>query len=74
MRIEGKPGEEKRIWPIVQLSDWGPRVPVEQVESVLEHGSRQPATGIMAFHWNGLSKEWDKVEALKRAYTSFRPA
>ena len=59
--------------PIVQLSDWGERVPVEQVEAVLKHGSQQPATGIMAFHWNGMSKEWDKVEALKRAYTSFRP-
>ena len=73
LKIQGKPNETKWIWPIVQLSDWGERVPVEQVEAVLKHGSQQPATGIMAFHWNGMSKEWDKVEALKRAYTSFRP-
>jgi len=74
LKIQGKPNEEKRIWPIVQLSDWGERVPVEQVETVLDYGSQQPATGIMAFHWNELSKEWGKVEALKRAYTSFRPS
>lgn len=74
LKIQGKPNEAKRIWPIVQLSDWGERVPVEQVSTVLDYGSQQPATGIMAFHWNELSKEWGKVEALKRAYTSFRPS
>ena len=74
LKIRGKPNETKQIWPIVQLSDWGERVPVEQVASVLEYGSRQPATGIMVFHWSGMAKEWDKVEALKRAYTSLRPA
>ena len=73
LKIQGKPNEAKRIWPIVQASDWGERVPAEQVEAVLAYGSRQPATGIMVFHWNGMSKEWGKVEALKRAYTSFRP-
>jgi hypothetical protein len=74
LKIQGAPDEEKRIWPIVQISDWGERVPAEQVEVVLDHGSRRPATGVMVFHWDGMSKEWDKVDALKRAYTSFRPA
>jgi hypothetical protein len=74
LKIEGKPNEKQRIWPIVQLSDWGEPVPVEKVEAVLDHGSRQPATGIMVFHWSGISKEWPKVEALKRAYTAFRSA
>ncbi len=73
LKIQGKPSEAKQIWPIVQVSDWGERVPVEQVEEVLAYGSQQPATGIMVFHWSGVSKEWEKVEALKRAYTSFRP-
>jgi hypothetical protein len=74
LKIQGKPTETKQIWPIVQVSDWGEQVPVEQVEAVLAYGSQRPATGIMLFHWNGVAKEWDKVEALKRAYTSFRPA
>jgi hypothetical protein len=74
LKIQGKPGEAKRIWPIVQVSDWGERVAVEQVETVLQYGSQLPATGVMVFHWSGISKEWDKVEALKRAYTSFRSA
>lgn len=71
LRIEGSPGEKKQIWPIVQLADWGESVPVEQVEPALDFGSRPPATGVMAFHWHGVSKQWNKLEALKRAYTSF---
>ncbi len=72
LQIEGTENEIKRIWPIVQLSDWGERVPVEQVETVLEFGTRSPATGVMAFHWSEITKEWDKVGALKRAYISYR--
>jgi hypothetical protein len=74
LEIQGKASESKRIWPIVQVADWGARVPVEQVEEVLGYGSQRPATAIMVFHWNDLSEEWDKVEALKRAYTAFRPS
>lgn len=74
LKIQGKPDEEKQIWPIVQVSDWGEHVPVEQVETVLSEGSQPPATGVMVFHWSGISKEWDKVDAVKRAFTSFRPA
>jgi hypothetical protein len=58
----------------VQLADWGERVPVEQVQTVLDYGTRPPATGLMVFHWSGISKEWEKAEALKRAYRSIRPA
>jgi len=74
LKIRGTPDETKRIWPIVQLSDWGEPVTVEQVAEVLDFGSRPPATGIMAFHWSGLSKQWPKIEALGRAYAAFRPA
>lgn len=74
LEIEGKPGETRQIWPIVQLADWGERVPVEQVATVLDHGSRRPATGVMAFHWSGISKEWDKAEALRQTYRRFQTA
>ncbi len=74
LNIQGKPDEKKRIWPILQLADWGTSVPVEQIATVLDHGSRQPATGVMVFHWSGISQQWEKAEAMKRAYTSFRPA
>jgi len=70
--IEGKPAEKKQIWPIVQLTDWGERVPLEQVEPVLEQAAFRPATGVMGFHWNNLVKEWAKVEAVGRAYRAFR--
>jgi hypothetical protein len=72
--LEGKPGEKKQIWPIVQLTDWGERVPVEQVEIVLEQASLRPAVGVMGFHWSNLVKEWPKVEAVGRAYRAFRNA
>jgi hypothetical protein len=70
LNLKGKADERHRIWPIVQLADWGERVPVEQVQAVIDYGTRPPATGVMVFHWSGISKEWPKVEALKIAYRS----
>lgn len=43
------------------------------LQEVLDYGSRQPASGIMVFHWSGITKQWEKVEALRRAYLSYRP-
>jgi hypothetical protein len=71
--IEGKAGEPHRIWPIVQLSDWGEVVPAAQVETVLEHGTRLPATGVMAFAWGSLAEAAEKVEAMGRFYRAIRP-
>lgn len=68
--ITGAPGERHRIWPIVQLSDWGESVPVEQVAEVLDHGTRLPATGVMVFAWGALPKSWDKVEEMGSFYRS----
>jgi hypothetical protein len=68
LTLTGEDGERPRIWPIVQLADWGERVPVDQVAAVIDHGTRRPATGVMVFNWSGLAKEWDKVEALGRAF------
>lgn len=72
LQIQGTADEKKQIWPIVQLADWGEAVAVEHVEAALDFGSRPPATGVMAFHWSGISKQWNKLDALKRAYLSFR--
>ena len=43
--VEGRPGERLKIWPIVQLSDWGEPVPAAQVAEVIDQGTRPPATG-----------------------------
>ena len=72
--IEGQPGERHRIWPIVQVSDWGETVPLEQVPAVLDHGSRRPATGVMVFAWSGLRKQPEKIEAIGRAFRGMRRA
>lgn len=70
--VTGAPGERHRIWPIVQLSDWGEAVPLDQVPTVLDHGSRRPATGVMAFAWGGLRKQPEKVEAIGRYFRALR--
>ena len=72
LKVEGKSGETPRIWPIVQLADWGERVAVEQIATVLDHGTRPPATGVMVFNWGGLAKAWEKVEAIGQAYRLYR--
>jgi hypothetical protein len=70
--IEGKPDERLKIWPIVQVADWGEPVPWEQVETVLDHGSRRPATGVMVFNWGGLRKSAEKVKAISAYYCRIR--
>ena len=66
--ISGVAGERHRIWPIVQISDWGESVPVAQVPTVLELGIGRPATGVMVFAWSGLRKEPAKIEAIGRTF------
>ena len=73
LNLQGKPDEKHKIWPIVQLADWGERVPVEQVQAVIDQGTQSPVTGVMVFHWSGVSKEWEKAEAMKQAYVAMRP-
>jgi hypothetical protein len=70
--VEGKPGERLKIWPIVQLSDWGEKVPAEQVQTVLDHGTRPPATGVMVFAWGSLHAETAKVDAMSAFYRAIR--
>lgn len=66
--LKGHPNEPQRIWPIVQLADWGPTVSASDVSRIIDFGTRPPATGVMVFHWSGVSQQWDKVEALGKAY------
>ncbi len=68
LNLEGLPDEKQKIWPIVQLADWGEKVPVEQIPEVLDYGTRRPATGVMVFHWSGIAQMWDKVEALGQEF------
>jgi hypothetical protein len=71
--VKGIPGERIKIWPIVQLSDWGETVPASQVREILDHGTRPPSTGVMVFVWGTLHPHWDKVEAMGAFYRTIRP-
>ena len=66
--VSGAPGERLRIWPIVQISDWGEPVPAGQIDEVLRHGARAPATGVMVFAWGGLRKQPEKIDAIGRTF------
>jgi uncharacterized lipoprotein YddW (UPF0748 family) len=68
--IQGTSDERNKIWPIVQLSDWGETVTVDQVRPVLDHGTRPPATGVMVFNWGSLQKQEDKATAMTDFYRS----
>ena len=70
--LKGASGERIKIWPIVQLSDWGESVSVEQVATVLDHGTRLPATGVMVFAWGRLRKQPKKVDAMTAFYRAIR--
>jgi hypothetical protein len=70
--VESRPGERWRIGPILQLSDWGETVPVARVPEVIAQGTRPPSTGVMAFVWSSLAKDWDKVGRMGRAYRPLR--
>lgn len=72
LNLKGAPDEKQKIWPIVQLADWGPTVPAEQVPQILDYGTRLPATGVMVFHWSGVSKQWDKVESMGESYRAMQ--
>ena len=70
--VKGEPGERHKIWPIVQLSDWGETVAASQVAKVLDHGTRKPATGVMVFNWGSLSKQPDKIKEMTKFYRAIR--
>ena len=71
--VKGESGERNKIWPIVQLSDWGEPVPVDQVRSVLDHGTRPPATGVMVFNWGSLRRQMEKVDEMGDFFRAIRP-
>ena len=71
--IEGKPGERHKIWPIVQLSDWGEPVSPDEVPEALEHATRPPATGVTFFAWSGVRKSPEKLDALTGFYRDIMP-
>ena len=71
--VEGRTDERHRIWPIVQVSDWGEPVDASEIGTVLEHATRPPATGVTVFAWSGLRKSPEKLQALTGFYREIAP-
>lgn len=72
--IKGQPGERNRIWPIVQLADWGEVVKTDEIPTILDHATRRPSTGVTIFHTTGLNQNPDRLEALGQYYRKITPA
>ena len=68
LNVTGASGEKIRIWPIVQLSDWGKPVLERDIPAILEAGSRSPATGVIVFAWGSLKEQPEKVDALWKVF------
>jgi len=66
--LRGYLGSDKRIWPIVQLSDWGEKVSAVDVPLILDAATTPPSTGVMVFSWGSLAAQQDKVAALVDFY------
>lgn len=71
--LKGEGQERLRIWPIVQLADWGEKIPPGQVEDVLRHGTALPARGIIVFHWGGLRTQPEKLRRMADYFLSIAP-
>jgi hypothetical protein len=73
LALKGESSERLKIWPIVQLSDWGENVSESQVTDILEQGTRAPATGVIVFAWGSLHPQWKKVVAMRKFYVEILP-
>ena len=72
--VKGTPEDRIKIWPIIQLSNWGdPPVPPAQVAEAIDHGTRSPSTGVTVFNWNSLKDDEEKVEQMIKSYKTIRP-
>ena len=56
------------IWPIVQANDIPGTVTAEEFRQVMENGSQPPATGIMMFSEQALTRSPEKLEVMKALY------
>lgn len=75
LRIDGSREETKRIWSILQISNWGGEVEADTIEAIFEHGTRLPATGAMAFAWGGIVEQPDsdkKIQAIGQAFRKIK--
>ncbi len=57
----------------MSMTDWGEKVSAEQIHSVLDHGTRLPATGVMVFAWGSLRRQPEKVDELTKFYRAIAP-
>ena len=68
-RLDIKPGEFPKVWPIVQAYDDPKVISPEEFGMVLRYGAGAGATGVMMFTSNAVAENPAKVEMMKKIYS-----
>ncbi|MDX9946979.1 MAG: hypothetical protein RBS38_06395 [Bacteroidales bacterium] len=68
-RLEVKPGEFPKVWPIVQAYDDPGVISAEEFGRVLRYGAGAGSTGVMMFTTNAVAESPAKSEIMKQIYS-----
>jgi hypothetical protein len=68
-RLEVKPGEFPKVWPIVQAYDDPEVISAEEFGRVLSYGAGSGSTGVMMFTSNAVAESPAKSEIMKQIYS-----
>lgn len=72
-RLNIKPGEFPKVWPIVQAYDDSEVISAEEFGMVLRYGAGAGSTGIMMFTSNSVAENSSKTETMKNIYSELIP-
>jgi hypothetical protein len=72
-RLNIKPGEYPKVWPIVQAYDDPKVISAEEFGMVLRYGAGAGSTGVMMFTSNAVAENPAKAEIMKKIYSDLIP-
>ena len=70
-RLQVKPGEFPKVWPIVQCYNDPKTISADEFEKVLQYGTAGQATGVMMFTSNAVAEDEKKTATMKNVYTGW---
>lgn len=72
-RLDIKPGEYPKVWPIVQAYDDPEVISAGEFGRVLRYGSGAGSSGIMMFTVNAVAENPAKIDTMRLIYTELSP-
>jgi hypothetical protein len=67
-RLNIKPGQSPKVWPIVQAYNDPKIISAEEFKNVLQYGTSGASTGVMMFTSQAVAEDASKVNAMKAVY------